>query len=72
MPKVHSELELVHAFVIKLRPDISKDLISRDFHTFKTLQPLIVAAQRYESDAGRTAQPHEDNTELWQPKPKPT
>ena len=72
MPKIHSELELVYAFIIKLRPDISKDLISRDFHTFKTLQPLIAAAQRYESHAVRAAQPHDDNIELWQPKPKPT
>ena len=72
MPKIHSELELVYALVIKLRPDILKDLISRDFHTFKTLQPLIAAAQRYESHAGRAAQLHEDNIELWQPKLKPT
>ena len=71
MPKIHSELELVYAFVIKLRPDISKDLISRDFHTFKTLQPLIAAAQHYESHAGPAAQPQKDNIELWQPKLNP-
>ena len=64
MPKIHSELELVYAFIIKLRPDISKDLISRDFHTFMTLQPLIAGAQCYESHAGRAAQPHDDNIEL--------
>ena len=67
IPKIHCELKLLYAFVIKLRPDISRDLL-REFDTFKTLQPLIAAAQRYELHAGRVAQPH-PNIEHWQPRP---
>ena len=46
IPKIHCELELLYVFVIKLRPDISRELL-REFDNFKTLQPLIAAAQRY-------------------------
>ena len=39
IPKIHSELELLYAFVIKLRPDISRDLL-REFANFKTSHSL--------------------------------
>ena len=42
-----NELELIHAFVIKLKPSISKDLVSREFK-YTSLQSLIEAAQRFE------------------------
>ena len=42
-----SELELIHAFVIKLKDPIKKDLVSREFK-YSSLQSLIEAAQRYE------------------------
>ena len=41
------ELELIHAFVIKLKDSISKELVSRELkHT--SLQSMIEAAQRFE------------------------
>ena len=45
--KDSSELELIHAFVIKLKDPIKKDLVSREFK-YSSLQSLIEAAQRYE------------------------
>ena len=42
-----SELELIHAFVIKLKDPIKKDLVSRKFK-YSSLQSLIEAVQRYE------------------------
>ena len=38
-----NELELIHAFVIKLKPSISKDLVSREFK-YTSLQSPIEAA----------------------------
>ena len=67
IPKIHCGLELLYAFVIKLRPDISRDIL-RESDNFKTLQSLIAAAQRYELHAGRVAQPHPD-IEHWQSRP---
>ena len=40
-------MELIHAFVIKLKPSISKDLVSREFK-YTSLQSLLEAAQRFE------------------------
>ena len=39
-----NELELIHVFVIKLKPSISKDLVSHKFK-YTSLQLLIEAAQ---------------------------
>ena len=54
IPGIHrtvdgNELELIHAFSIKLLPVISKEIVSREF-TYKTLQELIVVATRYEQN----------------------
>ena len=53
IPNVHktsdgSEIELIRAFVLKVRPDISKELVFQNFSVFKTLQAVVEAAQRYE------------------------
>ena len=66
IPKIHGDLELIYASVIKLREDISRELVSREFN-FKKLQSLIAAAQRYEShsDLGRGKVRQELST--WQP-----
>ena len=42
VPKIHCDLELIYAFLIKLREDISHELFSREFH-LETLQELITA-----------------------------
>ena len=42
-----NELELIYAFVIKLKPSISKDLVSGEFK-YTSLQSLIETAQRFE------------------------
>ena len=57
---------IIYAFVIKLREDISRELVSRECN-FKMLQSLIAAAQRYESrsDLGRGKVDQELST--WQP-----
>ena len=55
LPKIHRaaeadgnyEVELIYSFSIELKKSISKDLMFRDF-TFKSLQGIISAAQRYE------------------------
>ena len=55
IPGIHKtnageEIELIHAFAIKLRADISKDILARDFN-YPTLTALIEAAKRYETRA---------------------
>ena len=52
IPKIHGELELIYAFVIELREDISRDLIPREFN-YATLQSLITVAQCYKSHIGQ-------------------
>ena len=54
IPGIHrtvdgNQLELIHAFSIKLLPIISKEIVSREF-TYKTLQELIVVASFYEQN----------------------
>ena len=44
------EIELIHAFAIKLRADISKDILVWDFN-YPTLTALIEAAKHYETRA---------------------
>ena len=53
IPGIHmtadgNEIELIHAFALKLREDISRDLFARDFN-YPTLVALIEAAKRYET-----------------------
>ena len=52
IPGIHKtagkEIELIFAFVNKLRSEISKELVSREFK-FDKLQEIIEAAQRYEA-----------------------
>ena len=53
IPNVHKTsdvlvVERIHAFVLKVHPEISKELVSQDFSVFKTLQAVVEAAQRYE------------------------
>ena len=51
IPGIHRsgrDIELIHAFMLKLQPTISKDLISRD-STFSSLTAVIEAAKRFES-----------------------
>ena len=53
LPGIHTspdgqQLELIHAFAMKLHPPISKDLLSRD-EPFKYLSVSIEAAKRHES-----------------------
>ena len=62
IPNVHktpdgSEIELIHAFVLKVRPDTSKELVSEDFSVFKTLQAVVEAAQKYEVHTQSTVIP---------------
>ena len=50
IPSIHrsgEDIELIHAFMLKLQPTISKDLISRD-STFSSLTTVIEAAKRFE------------------------
>ena len=74
IPKIRGELELIYAFVIKLREDISRDLISREFN-YTTLQSLITAAQCYESHSGQNLglkklrSLRTDELSQWQPRP---
>ena len=53
-----SEIELIHAFVLKVRPDVSKELVSQDFSVFKILQAIVEAAQRSEVHTQSTVTPH--------------
>ena len=51
IPGIHRSgggIELIHAFMLKLQPTISKDLISTD-STFSSLTVVIEAAKRFES-----------------------
>eukprot|EP00795_Rhopilema_esculentum_P012031 gene12031-biopygen2214 len=53
LPGIHTspdgqQLELIHAFAMKLHPPIAKDLLSRD-EPFKSLPAIIEAAKRHES-----------------------
>ena len=55
IPEIHKtnkgkEIELIQAFAKKLRADISKDILARDFN-YPTLTALIEAAKRYETRA---------------------
>ena len=74
IPNIHGELELICAFVIKLREDISRDLISREFN-YITLQSLITVAQCYESHIGQNIgqeklrSSRNDELSQWQPRP---
>ena len=74
IPKIHGELELIYAFFIKLREDISRDLISREFN-YTTLQSLITTVQRYESHIGQNIGQEKlrssrtDELSQWQPWP---
>ena len=74
IPRIHGELELIYAFLIKLREDISRDLISREFN-YSTLQSPITAAQRYESHIGQNIgleklrSSSTDELSQWQPRP---
>ena len=47
-PSPGNDTELIHAFVLKLRPDLFKDILCRDFH-FDTLAALVEAAKRIEA-----------------------
>ena len=54
IPGIHrttdgTELELIHAFSIKLLPHISKEIISRDFK-YSSLEEFITVAARYEQN----------------------
>ena len=42
------ETDLLYAYIIKLTPEIQKELVSRDFEKFKKLSQLIETAERYE------------------------
>ena len=74
IPKVHGELELIYAFIIKLREDILRDLISREI-TYTTLQSLITVAQHYQSYIGQNIvleklrSSRTDELSQWQPRP---
>ena len=53
VPKIHftqdnQDIELQHAFLIKLRPAIAKHLASREYD-FKSLQAVIDVAERYDA-----------------------
>ena len=53
LPGIHTspdgqQLELIHAFAMKLHPPIAKNLLSRD-EPFKSLPAIIEAAKRHES-----------------------
>ena len=63
--KIHCDLELIYAFLIKLREDISRELFSREFN-FKTLQELITAAQRYETRSTVGKSPSKQELSDWQ------
>ena len=42
---------------MKVRPDISKELVTQDFSVFKTLQAVVEAPQRYEVHTQSTVMP---------------
>eukprot|EP00795_Rhopilema_esculentum_P004934 gene4934-21274_t len=49
------EIELVHAFALKLKPAISRDLMARDFR-FPSLTALIEAAKRFETTMSESSE----------------
>ena len=58
------DIELLHAFMLKLKPTISKILLSRD-STFSSLTAVIEASKRFESvdsqqvqEGGKSWPPH--------------
>ena len=61
---IWNELELIHAFVIKLKPSISKDLVSRKFK-YTSLQSLIEAAQRFEDHEYGGPNVTSENLRIW-------
>ena len=63
-PSAGDDTELIHAFALKLRQDISADILSRDFN-FPTLASLVEAAKRYESRHPPPSQPVD--VEKWTP-----
>ena len=66
IPKIHCGLELIYAFLIKLREDVSRELFSREFN-FKTLQELITAEQQYETCSTLGKSPSKQELSEWQP-----
>ena len=68
IPGIHrtadGELELIHAFSIKLLPEISKEIVSREFK-YKTLQEIITVASRYEQNVlfSGSKEPHLGNSQ---------
>ena len=66
IPGVHradGDIELIHAFMLKLQPVLSKDLVSRD-STFSSLTAVIEAAKRLESVKPVPSHEHE---KPWKP-----
>ena len=63
-PSAGDDTELIHAFALKLRQDISADILSRDFN-FPNLASLVEAAKRYESRHPPPSQPVD--VEKWTP-----
>ncbi len=63
-PSAGDDTELIHAFALKLRQDISADILSRDFK-FPNLASLVEAAKRYESRHPPPSQPVD--VEKWTP-----
>ena len=52
IPNIHlipdgSDVELRHAFTIKLRTEIQREIVSRDF-TYSSLQEIVQVAERFE------------------------
>ena len=68
IPGIHrtadGELELIHAFSIKLLPEISKEIVSREFK-YKTLREIITVASRYEQNVlfSGSKEPHLGNSQ---------
>ena len=53
IPGIHrtpsgDETELLYAYTIKFKPEIQKELVSRDFEKFTKLSQLIETAEGYE------------------------
>ena len=66
IPGVHradGDIELIHAFMLKLQTVLSKDLVSRD-STFPSLTAVIEAAKRLESVKPVPSHEHE---KPWKP-----
>ena len=66
-----AEVELIHAFTMKLKPDIAKELLSRET-PFKDLTAVIEAAKRHESVENvlphpPSPSPSQDDRSSWKP-----